>query len=69
MPIEAEIEDSTHLKLKQPLDGEVGSVIVLEIVKPREQDDFLTSSAALLERAYGEDEPDYSTAGEPIEVS
>ena len=69
MPIQAEIEDATHLKLKQPLDAAVGSVIVLEIVEPSEQDSFGSGAAALLERAYGEDEPDYSQSGEPISDS
>ncbi|MEX2577844.1 MAG: hypothetical protein WD342_02205 [Verrucomicrobiales bacterium] len=69
MQIQAEIEDPTHLKLRQPLDAEVGSVIVLEIVQASERDEFLSGSAALLERAYGDDEPDYSNAGTPITVS
>jgi hypothetical protein len=69
MPIQAEIEDATHLKLKQPLDAEVGSVIVLEIVAPSEREGFGSGAAALLERAYGEEEPDYSQAGEPIPAS
>ncbi len=66
MQIQAEIEDSTHLKLRQPLDAKVGSVIILEIIEPSERDEFASGSAALLERAYGEGEPDYSEAGEPI---
>jgi hypothetical protein len=47
----------------------VGSKVVLELLTPEaaiERDDFLTASAALLERAYGEDEPDYSEAGESL---
>ena len=66
MQILAEIEDATHLKLKEPLDAEVGSVVVLEIVGTSERDEFLACSAALLERAYGDDEPDYSDAGTPL---
>ena len=69
MPIEAEIEDATHLKLKQPLDAEVVSIVTIEIIKSSERNEFLASSAALLERAYNDDEPDYSESGEPIEVS
>ncbi len=63
------IEDPTHLRLKQPLDAEVGSVVILEIVGDSERDDFLTGSAILLERAYGDDEPDYSDAGTPIQAN
>jgi len=69
MPIEAEIEDPTHLRLKRPLDAKVGSVIILEIIEPSEPDTFSAGAAALLERAYGEDEPDYSQTGEPIGIS
>ncbi|HIG29159.1 MAG TPA: hypothetical protein EYQ50_15775 [Verrucomicrobiales bacterium] len=69
MRIQAEIEDPTHLKLKQPLDAEVGSVIVLEILGTSDRDEFLTGSSSLLERAYGDDEPDYSEAGTAIKVS
>lgn len=48
----------------------VGSKIVVEVLTPEaaaERDDFLAASSVLLERAYGDDEPDYSTAGEPLE--
>lgn len=62
----AKIEDSTHLKLLEPLEGLVGSVIVLEIIEPAERDELLTGSAAYLERAYPGEEPDYSNAGTPI---
>lgn len=63
MQVEAKIEDPTHLKLMQPLDAEVGSMIVLEIAEASERVEFLSASAALLERAYGDEEPDYSNAG------
>ncbi|MEM6911123.1 MAG: hypothetical protein AAF555_06015 [Verrucomicrobiota bacterium] len=66
MRVEAEIEDPTHLKLKQPLKGSVGSVVVLEILESSERDEFLTGSASLLEEVYSDDEPDYSEAGTPI---
>ena len=68
MQIKAEVEDSTHLKLTEPLEAEVGSVIMLEIVDPSEREDFLSGSAALLDRAYGDDEPDYSEAGVPLQA-
>jgi hypothetical protein len=67
MQIQAEIEDSTHLKLRKPLNAEVGSIIFLEIVDEPERADFLAMSAASLERAYSDDEPDYSDAGTPIQ--
>ena len=69
MRIEAEVEDSTHLILQTPLNLPVGSKVLLEVLSPEaaaERDDFLTASAALLERAYGENEPDYSDAGQPL---
>ncbi|NOX99382.1 MAG: hypothetical protein GXP30_06590 [Verrucomicrobia bacterium] len=69
MQVQATIEDPTHLKLVQPLDAEVGSVVILEIIEDTERDEFLTGSAALLERVYGDDEPDYSNSGTPIQAS
>jgi len=69
MSIQAEIEDSTHLKLQKPLDAKVGSVITLEIVEPTKPDNVEAEATALLERAYSGDEPDYSEAGESIPAS
>lgn len=69
MQVQATIEDPTHLKLVQPLDAEVGSVVILEIVEDAGRNEFLTGSAALLERAYGDDEPDYSDSGTPIQAN
>lgn len=69
MRIEAELEDPTHLLLQRPLDMPVGSKVVLELLTPAaaaERDQFLAASAALLERAYGDGEPDYSESGEPL---
>ncbi len=69
MRIEAEIKDPTHLVLRQPLALPVGHRVVVEIIDNEmdtERDEFLAASAALLERAYGSDEPDYSEAGEPL---
>ena len=62
MQIVAEIEDSTHLKLAQPLEMVAGTRIVIDIVDT-ERDDFMAGASALLERAFGDDEPDYSEAG------
>lgn len=70
MQVLAEIEDPTHLKLRQQLAARVGSLIVLEIIESSsERDKLLTGSSALLERAYGDDESDYSEAGTPIVLS
>ncbi len=65
MIIEAEIQDSMHLKLLQPVDGERGERVVLEILDP-EREEFLETAAMDLERCYGEDEPDYSNSGVPL---
>jgi hypothetical protein len=69
MRIEAEIKDATHLELRQPLTLPPGRRVFVEIVEDdldTERTEFLAASAALLERAYGSDEPDYSKAGEPL---
>ncbi len=69
MRIEAEIKDPTHLELKEPLALPAGRLIVLEVVAgdgDAERTGFLAASAALLERAFAADEPDYSEAGEPL---
>jgi hypothetical protein len=69
MRVEAEISDSTHLVLRRPLAMPVGSRVVLEIVDPEgdtERKEMLLASGALLERAYGADEPDYSDQGQPL---
>ena len=66
MTIEAEISDSTHLKLLQPIEGQTGDRLTLKIID-LEREEFLEASAAELERAYGDDEPDYSEAGVPIQ--
>lgn len=67
MQVQATIEDPTHLRLIQPLDMTVGSLVVLEIVDTVGNGTFPDSSAALLDAAYGADEPDYSGSGTPIE--
>jgi len=66
MKIQAEVEDSTHLRLKEPLPVEKGSVVTLEIVDSSVNSHFREGAAALLEQAYGDDEPDYSEAGAPL---
>jgi hypothetical protein len=69
MRIEAEISDATHLVLRRPLAMPAGSRVTLELIDAEcvtEQEEMLVASAALLERAYGPEEPDYSEAGEPL---
>ena len=69
MKIEAEITDPTHLVLRQPLAIPAGRRVVVEVLEAEgnaEREEFLSASAALLERAYGPGEPDYSEAGEPL---
>jgi hypothetical protein len=66
MQLKAEIEDSTHLKLKQPLNAKAGTKVLVEIVEDSEREEFMYGAAALLERAYSDDEPDYSQSGTPI---
>lgn len=69
MRIEAEIKDATHLVLRQPLALPAGRRVVVEVIENEmdaERGEFLAASAALLERAYGSDEPDYSEDGETL---
>ncbi|HRQ87252.1 MAG TPA: hypothetical protein PLA50_00520 [Bacteroidia bacterium] len=69
MTVEAEVRDATHLVLTQPLSMAPGSRVVLHVFTTEEDEDrvgMLAASAALLDRAYGSDEPDYSDAGEPL---
>ena len=69
MRIEAEIEDATHLVLRQPLALPVGRRVLVEVVEDEgdtERGGLLVASSALLERAYGPDEPDYSEVGEAL---
>ena len=69
MRIEAEISDSTHLVLRRPLAMPAGSLVVLELIDPggdTDREEMVAASVALLARAYGPDEPDYSQAGEPL---
>ena len=69
MRIEAEVRDATHLILKKPLGMPAGSRVVLDIFESGhggENEDWAKLSLTMLERAYGLDEPDYSSAGQPL---
>ena len=61
--VEAQVIDSRHLKLKRPIKIAPGSTVMITIEHAEgvaeEMEWYLLSSQGL-EKAYGEDEPDYS---------
>ncbi|MDD5466864.1 MAG: hypothetical protein PHS96_03570 [Anaerolineales bacterium] len=61
--VEAQVIDSRHLKLKQPIKIAPGSTVMITIEPAKgiaeDQEWYLLSSQGL-EEAYGEAEPDYS---------
>lgn len=67
MRIVAELTDATHLRLELPLSLPPGTRFVVDLNPlDAERQEFMRASSALLERAYGDDEPDYSDAGVPV---
>ena len=69
MRMEAEVSDATHLVLKKPLGMPAGSRVVLDIFESGdagENKDWAKLSLSMLERAYGLDEPYYSSAGQAL---
>lgn len=62
--MEARVVDSTHLELLEAIDAPSGHRLIISAVDPKEdtgeRSDWLQLSAQGLERAYGEDEPEYS---------
>ena len=62
MTINATVTDATHLVLSEPLTVPSGSNIQITIEADAERDDFLKLSSANLERAYGDNEPEYTMA-------
>ena len=71
MKIEALVEDSFHLTLLDPVDFPAGRQITVDLNPSAVMDArrvYLESAAVSLERAYGEDEPDYSESGEPLDT-
>ena len=62
-PLEAQVIDSRHLKLKRPIKIAPGSTVMITIESTEgiaeEQEWYLLSSLGL-EEAYSEDEPNYS---------
>jgi hypothetical protein len=61
--IEAQVIDSTHLRLMQPI--QLPKLTRVRIFVTQSEDDeravWLLASAGELNRAYGEDEPEYPT--------
>ena len=63
---EARVLDSTHLELSSPIAGIRGRTVLVSVAEPAEQDaerrQWLAGSAASLQAAYGESEPEYTPA-------
>jgi hypothetical protein len=69
MHMTARVEDSTHLVLSEPLPMPRGSIVAVDVRESSmvaEHADWVAASGALLEAAYGPDEPDYSECGERL---
>ena len=65
----ARVEDATHLVLSDPLPLPRGSIVAVDVRESSlvtEHADWIVASGALLEAAYGPDEPDYSACGERL---
>ncbi len=62
--LEARMIDATHLELSEPVDLPAGRKLVVSVVEAGESFDdrrqWLAASAAGLQDAYGDSEPDYS---------
>jgi len=62
-PVQAQVIDSNHLELMQPIQISPGSNVIVMIVLPegvRENQAWYQLSAQGLVSAYGDDEPEYS---------
>jgi len=69
MQTTARVEDPTHLVLSEPLPMPRGSIVAVDVRESAlvaEHADWIVASGALLEAAYGPDEPDYSECGERL---
>ena len=62
-PLEAQVIDARHLKLKKPIEIPPGSKVFIRITPTEEEAagdrDWYALSGQRLDVAYGEDEPDY----------
>jgi hypothetical protein len=69
MHLTARVEDATHLVLSEPLPMPRGSIVAVDVRESAlvaEHADWIAASGALLDAAYGPDEPDYSECGERL---
>lgn len=64
--IEARVLDSTHLELSKPIAAPQGGTVLVSVAERVEKDadrqQWLAASAASLQAAYGESEPDYTAS-------
>lgn len=64
--VEAKVMDSTHLELSRPIKASRGGTVFVSVAETADQDadrqQWLAQSAASLSAAYGDSEPDYSSA-------
>ena len=64
--LEARVMDSTHLELSKPITASQGRMVLVSVAEPAEQDaerrQWLANSAASLRGAYGDSEPEYTSA-------
>jgi len=60
--LEAQVVDNTHLKLLQPIQLPKRTRVIITVMQPGddEREAWLQASAGQLNRAYGDDEPEYS---------
>jgi hypothetical protein len=54
------ISQGDTLKLEQPLDLPMNTPVMVQVFTDMEREDWLRFSSTGLERAYGENEPEYS---------
>ena len=66
MLLKARVMDSTHLELSRPIATARGRTVLVSVAEPAEQDaerrQWLANSAASLQAAYGDSEPEYTPA-------
>ena len=64
--VEAKVMDSTHLELSRPISFGRGKMILVAMTESGEQDgdrqQWIDGSAASLQAAYGDSEPNYTPA-------
>ncbi len=62
--VEAKVLDSTHLELAEPIRSRRGQTVLVSVVEAvqdrTEREAWMAASAAGLQGAYGDTEPDYS---------